>query len=232
MSTQIERIAEGVWGVETQVGIGLALTLPLRMTVLRDRNGLVLISPIEIRASLSNELAALGEVHTLVAPNRLHYRYLKQAAQHYPKAQVLGAPGLADKHPKLKVDAVLTDGELSPDIGTCLVEGSDQLSEVVLLHRPSGTLIVTDLVFNILNATGATRWLLKWISGAFGKVEQSRLLRAMTNDRSATATSVARILALPFDRVVPAHGEVIETEARTQLSQGLWWMRNLRRRPT
>lgn len=231
MSAKPIQITDGVWGVETQVGIGMGMELPLRMTVLRDAAGLVLVSPIDIDADLQSAIDPLGKVHTLLAPNRLHYRYLARAKAAYPDARLVGAPGLPEKCPELHFDSVARTGQLSPELDTFLVQGAEKMSEVVVLHKPSGTLVVTDLVFNINHAKGMTRWLLTFLSGAFGKVEQSRLCRSLTEDRSETARSVAQLLTLPFERVVPAHGDVIERRAREELSAGLWWMQQQPKRP-
>lgn len=232
MKQQLSAIAEDVWGAETEIAIGLGMKLPLRMTVLRDRAGLTLISPIEINGALQRELLEEGPVHTLIGPNRLHYRYLEQAKKLFPHAQLLGAPGLAEKCPHLDFDATLSSGELSAKLSSHLIRGAETLSEVAFFHQPSGTLVVTDLVFNIHQANTPTKWLLQLLSRAYGKVEQSRLCRTMTSDRKATAQDIDQLLSLPFERVVPAHGEVFETRARQELSAGLWWMRGQSRRPT
>jgi len=139
---------------------------------------------------------------------------------------------LAKKCPELTFDGVLETGSLSDEIDAVQVEGAPKLSETVFLHRPSRTLVVTDLVFNIPEAKGMSWFLLTTVSRALGKVEQSRLLRWLTSDRAAAGESVKSILALPFDRVVPAHGEVIENDASAQLRAGLWWMRGESRRTT
>lgn len=224
MGVVVQEIAAGVWGAETSVSLGPGLALPLRMTVLRDGFGLVLISPIHIDDVLHERLSELGQVHSLLAPNRLHYRFLAQAKQRFPQARVVGAPGLLEKRPELPIEASLSAGDLSAEISAHLVDGAEQLSEVVILHRPSATLVVTDLVFNIHNANWASRLLLKSVSRSFAQVEQSRLIRKYTNDRAAAGRSIEQLLALPFTRVVPAHGEVIEVAAKQQLASGLWWM--------
>jgi hypothetical protein len=201
------------------------------MTILQDDEGLTLISPVQISAALRREINALGRVHTIVAPNRLHYRYFNRARDHFPDACGLAAIGLKDKRPELKVDGELSTGPLSSQIEGLLVEGADELSEVVLLHRPSHSLILTDLVFNIHSANWLTEKLLSWGSRAFGQVEQSRLFRAMVSDREASRASVEKLLAFPFSRLIPAHGDIVEDDAKEQLSQGLWWMRGLPKRP-
>lgn len=223
--TQLKPIAPRVWGAETRVGIGAGAMLPLRMTVIQDDDGVVLISPIEMDESLRSAVDALGSVHTIVAPNLLHHRWLGDAKQHYPAAQVLAPFGLREKRPEIAIAQELTSGPVTPGLSATLVDGAPKLSELVLFHEPSKTLIVTDLVFNIPEASGMTWLILKVFSKALGTVEQSRLLRMFTKDREAAGRSLEAILRLPFDRVVPAHGEVIDVDARAQLAAGTWWMR-------
>ncbi len=70
-----------------------------------------------------------------------------------------------------------------------------------------------------------TRCLLKGVSRAYGRVAQSRLIRTLTKDRAAAAQSVREILAWPIERLVVAHGSVVEEDALYELSAGLKWMK-------
>jgi hypothetical protein len=175
--------------------------------------------------SLRAAIDALGSVHTIVAPNLLHQRWLGDAKQHYPDAQVLAPSGLREKRPEISIARELTSGPVTAELSATLVDGAPKLSELVLFHEPSKTLIVTDLVFNIPEASGMTWLILKVFSRALGRVEQSRLLRMLTKDRGAAGRSLESILRLPFERVVPAHGDVIEADAHAQLAAGTRWMR-------
>ena len=230
MSGLVE-IAPGVHGAQTEVSIGLGARLPLRMTALSCEGGVALVSPIAIDDDLADAIAALGAVRFILAPNLLHHMHIAAAAERYPEAKVLGAPGLAAKRPDLKFDDELGDGEIAPEIQSHFVRGADKLSEVVFLHRPSKTLVVTDLVFNIHGARGLSAFVLSVMSRALGKVEQSRLVRWLTKDRQAAGKSVESLLELPFERLVMAHGDVVEKGARSELSAGTWWMRGESRRP-
>jgi hypothetical protein len=171
-------IAPGVLGAETSFRVAAGIRLPLRMTVLCTAGGIALVAPIPIDDALAAELAGVGPVQLLIAPNLLHHASLEAASERYPGARVLAAPGLAGKRPGLRIDATLTSSDVTPEIQALHLQGVDALSEVVLLHRPSRTLVVTDLVFNVHEATGLCRLVLSLASRAFGRVEQSRLLLA------------------------------------------------------
>ncbi len=232
MKVACNAIATDVWGIDTTVSLGLGMKLPLRMTVLGDAEGLVLVSPVEIDDGLHGILDGLGRVHTIIAPNRLHYRHVAQAKRRFPDAKLWGAPGLAQKRAELTFDETLATGELSPQLSCHLVEGAERLSEVVFFHRPTATLVVTDLVFSVMEANLPTRLLLRYGSGTLGRMEQSRLLRSMATDRKLAAQSIETLLSLPISRVVPAHGEVVDEQAAQRLRAGLWWMLGERSRPS
>jgi hypothetical protein len=71
------------------------LPFSTRMTVVRLADGgLWVHSPIPLEGALAAELAALGPVQALVAPNWIHYYYLPQWQARFPSAQTWAAPGV------------------------------------------------------------------------------------------------------------------------------------------
>lgn len=114
---------------------------------------------------------------------------------------------------------------LAAELEAIPIGGAPKTSKWVLFHRPSKTLLVTDLVFRILHPQGlATRGILHLL-GVNGRLAQSRALRLLTRDRQAAAASVERVLALPLQGLVVAHGEPLLADARPELEQALAWMR-------
>ena len=94
----------------------------------------------------------------------------------------------------------------------------------MFLHKPSKSLLVTDLIFNIHEWKTWITSVVLWVMGARRKVAQSRMLRSLTKDRAAAASSCRKVLSWDFDRVVMAHGTVLEHQAKTQLEAALTWM--------
>lgn len=114
---------------------------------------------------------------------------------------------------------------LAAELEAIPIEGAPKTSKWVLFHRPSKTLIVTDPVFRILHPQGlATRGILHLL-GVNGRLAQRRARRLLTRDRQAAAASVERVLALPLQGLVVAHGEPLLADARPELEQALAWMR-------
>lgn len=204
-------VAEGVWTEDRRLDLPGGLKLPIRMTVLRDHDGgLSLISPVRFDEALRAEVAALGEVRAIVGPNLYHHLYLRSALEHFPKAELFLAPGLAAKRPNLPKSHPL-DGRGSPlgaSIEAIPVAGAPKMNEVVFAHTPSRTLVVTDLFLNVVRPASFVTALYLSLSGARGTLAQSRVWRFLVKDRSAHRASLEAIFARPIEAVVMAHGEV------------------------
>jgi hypothetical protein len=229
--SRLRPLGTNLWHVEHDHFMVGFVHFPGRMVVVRCEDGtLVLHSVVPIDDALAEDIAALGPVGHIVAPNRLHHLHLAGAIARFGDAKVWAAPGLETKRRDIAFDAVLgaTEPPWAEELEPLVLHGNSWVSEVVFHHRPSHTLIVTDLVFNIHRVANRwTRWLLRSV-GAFGHVEQSRLWRFTTRDRDAMRRDIDAILDRDFDRVVMAHGDPLETDARAQLGHALRWMRRSR----
>ena len=198
------------------------------MTVLRlpDRS-LVLHSPVQLDASLSQALRELGPVKWLVGPNKVHHLFLGDYVKAFPDAALCGAPGLAEKRRDLAFQHVLAPQPppgWPESVKLQLVEGAPQMNEVALLHAPSRTLVLTDLVFNVTRDAPNHARLFHWLVGATGRFGPHRLIRLFIRDRAAARRSLDRILAWDFDRIVMSHGEVLETGGRRLLEQAFAYL--------
>ncbi|MEZ4224553.1 MAG: hypothetical protein R3B13_26620 [Polyangiaceae bacterium] len=226
MSQIIREISEGVHAVETTIRPWFGFELPLRSTVLSlETGGIAIVSPVGVDDALARRIEGLGRVEHLIAPNRLHYLHLRAACTRWPEAKVHGVVGLEEKCQGVRFDALLPD-QLPDELVAIMIEGMPALSECVLYHRRSRTLVVADLVFNVVGARGWFSALILRLTGVHERLAQSRALRWMVKDRDAAAKSARRIFQLEFDRVVMAHGAVVEHDARERLERALGWMLN------
>jgi hypothetical protein len=88
---------------------------------------------------------------------------------------------------------------------------------VVLFHRESATLILTDLAFHLVGMMrrfDRLAWRLAGMPAGFGPSRTSRLF--LLRDRDRAAAFLERLLAWPFRRVLVAHGEALETNAASE----------------
>lgn len=202
--------------------------MPARMTALPlSDGGVALISPVPLADGVAERVDALGPVRFLIAPNLLHHLYLGAAAERWPDALVLAPRGLRKKRPDLRVDADLEDGApagLASTIDVVRFDGAPSVDEHVFFHRPTRTLVITDLVFNVTRPEGLVAHVALFFVGCHGKLGQSRAWRFFVKDRAAAAASAARLLDLPFEELVPAHGDVVRNDARARLAAALRWL--------
>jgi hypothetical protein len=122
------------------------------MTVIRLGNGdLWVHSPEKINLVLRQELSSLGRVRHLVSANKLHHLFLPEWIEAYPEAVTYAAPGLVKKRSDIHFDIELSEvaqDEWVTEIAQTIFRGSPLMEEVVFYHKPSSTLILTDLVEN------------------------------------------------------------------------------------
>jgi len=193
------------------------------MTVIRLPSGdLVLHSPVEIDKSISEAVAALGPVRWLVGPCLVHHFYLADWQAAYPESVLCGAPGLAEKRRDLPFSLRLPEEapqEWDPTIRAILFEGAPFMNEVVFLHEPSRTLILTDLAFNRPPETRDGAPLFHRLVGARDRFGPHRIVRFGIRDRAAARRAVDHILSWDFDRLVVSHGEVLETGGRAAMEK-------------
>ena len=206
----------------------VGLEVGARMTIVRlpDRQ-LFLHSPIAATRELVRAVEELGRVACLVAPNLFHHLYVGEWKQRIPEAAVYVAPGLEQKRPDLELAGVLGERPeplWSDSIDQVLVQGLPFTNEVVFFHRPSATLIATDLAFNVgPGSPPLTRFVFR-LSRAYGRLTPTFLERLLVRDADAFRASLERILAWPFERVVVAHGQVSESGGREELVRGYSWL--------
>jgi len=97
-------------------------------------------------------------------------------------------------------------------------------NEVVFLHRKSGTLILCDLAFNFRACTHSVTRLLMQLIRSYERFGPSKLDPLLIRDRWLARKSLERILGWDFDRVVVAHGDVLERGGREALRDGYAWL--------
>jgi hypothetical protein len=220
-------VAQGVWIDSDPVNI-LGMEMTATMAVLKlDDGGLLLYSPVSMTAERRAALEALGAVAHLYAPNLFHHRWLGEWAAAYPSAKVHAPRGLAKKRPDLRVDR-LHGTELPPSCANSIdehcIEGF-RLRESVLLHRPSRTLLVADLVHNVGRPEGAWARFYTRAMGFYDRVALSRMIRwTAFADRAAARRSLETVLAAPFERVVVGHGAPIQQGGKQALVAAFSWL--------
>jgi hypothetical protein len=219
--------AEGVWLATEPVSF-LGLRLTATMTVLRLGDGsLLLHSPVAMTSERRAAVEALGRVAHLYAPNTFHHLSIGQWAAAFPSARLHAPPGLAKKRADLRIDrvsGVAPEPAFDGVVDELPIEGF-RLEEHALLHRPSRTLVVADLVHNIGRPAHGWTKLYTRAMEFYDRVALSRLIRmAAFSDRAAARRSVDDVLARGFDHLVVGHGAPL-VGGREALAAAYGWLR-------
>ncbi|MGJ4949046.1 SDR family oxidoreductase [Bradyrhizobium sp. HKCCYLS20291] len=230
----LRAVADNAWIVDAGRISAAGLPLPVRMTVIRLSSGdLLLHSPTRYSLALREQLEQLGPIKYLLAPNVAHWMFLPDWQSALPEARLYAAPGLADRkqvrRSRLRIDRELTGvapDEWSEDLQLVLV-AAPLFTEVELFHKPSRTLVLTDLVQNLapeglsMLPRAAARVL--GITAPDGKAPAYLRLLLRLGGR-AVQLAAARLIALAPERVIFAHGRWFETGGTTQLRRSLGWL--------
>jgi len=189
----VEPLANDIWQV-TGPSLNMigGVMIPSRSTVLRLQSGELLVySPI---ADMP-----IDAVAHVVAPNRLHRMFAAAAMARWPSAK-LHEPG---------GDRMVADDAIAIEV----IAGVPKIDEAVVFHRPSGTLVVADFVFNMTAENLRTRMAFALTGVGGNKVAQSKEWKWACKDRPAARASIARVLAWPIQRVAFCHGESVAIDS-------------------
>lgn len=201
-----------------------------------------MFSPVSLTPEIRETVESLGgNVKYIAAPDLQHHLHVTSWKNAYPQAEVLAPEGLWEKrqsNPEFKgpmFEHVFKkdegpkkiSAEFDADFDTEYVYGHGS-RELVFLHRPSRTVIEADLLFNLpaneqysKSADGSptnflTRLVMPLLTTSGPATGQRRFAWYILSsaDRPAFTESMKRIAKWDFDRLIPCHGDVIETGAK------------------
>lgn len=228
MSARLRQLDRDLLVLDHPLRVG-GLELGTRTSLVRTQGGGLLVhSPGPLAEGVQAEIEKLGPVRALVAPNCLHHMFLVENAAAFPDARVFGPPGVAAKQPRVRFEAPL--GDTAPEafageLETHRVRGASSLQEIACFHPRSRTLLLTDLAFHVRRSSHLVTRLFMRANGAYGRFGPTRIFRyRVLDDRAALRESLERILAWDFERVVVAHGCVLERGGREAFRAAFEWV--------
>ena len=223
----LRQLDEDIWVIDHPFSM-LGAKIGTRTTLVRlSDGGLFMHSPGPLSVPFAQQIDALGPVRCIVAPNKFHHVYIAENAKAYQAASLHLAPGLERKRKDLSYNEVLGDTPSTlwaKDVDQICFGGVPACNEVAFLHRASRTLILSDVAFNFGHAPSALTRLFLQLNGTLGQFGPSRMFRMMMRDRAAARASLERILDWNFDRIIVAHGDVLEGDARHILRNSYAWL--------
>lgn len=217
--------ADDVW-IDTRKAKFFGVETGTRMTVVRlTDGGLFVLSPVGLDAETRRDVEAKGEVRAVVAPSIFHHLSVGQWMAAYPKAVFAACPGLEWKRPDLSFDVVLGDqphpiwqGDLEQ-----VYFSSRRENEIDFYHPRTRTLICTDALLNLSEHPQLSTRVVARLMGnrapGVGWLEPF-----MIRDRRLARRQVDRILAWDFEKIVLAHGTMIEQDGPAVVRHAYEWL--------
>ena len=193
-----------------------------RMTIVRLNNGKLWVhSPCKLDSALKAEIDKLGNVAYIIAPGNYHHLHVGAFQAAYPNAETFLCPRLEKERPDLVFDWVLGN---HPDIrwecefDQVVVRGTRFINEVAFYHRPSKVLILVDLIENIGDDYTHDAGLLlqfwwKLVLRMWNNPKPAPEYQMGWGDKSLVRQSLDRILTWDFEKIILAHGNLIEKDA-------------------
>ncbi len=228
-------LVDGVWTVDSRLPGLVGRVFPARMTVFRlPDGGLLLHSPTRCTPALKEALEREGPIRHLAAPNVAHWIFLKDWQRACPDAVTWGAPNLGKRRQVrrsgVRLDRILFEGtpiDWGGAIDLVTVPGALGFREVAFMHKPTATLVLTDLMMDL--APGSLPLPLRPLVLAAGMTAPDRMppphLRFVVRAGGEDARHAgARVAALSPERVVFAHGRVVTEHAPAALRRSLRWL--------
>ncbi|CAA2990712.1 Hypothetical predicted protein [Olea europaea subsp. europaea] len=181
-----------------------------------------------IDAETKATIDKLGPVKYIAALDAEHTMSTKQYIDAYPQARLIGPEPVLKKNSDLPWHGVFgRDAEpLGPELAAskeiqAVYFSGHANSDIAFLHAPTKTLIQADLLFNLPakeqyqhNPSSAFAfWPLSYFANGMhpdGRAHQT-LITMVSKDKENMAEGARKVAAWDFDRIVPCHGDVIET---------------------
>lgn len=226
----LKEIDKDIWVAEAPFKY-FGLSVGTRMTVIRLNNReLAVISPIQVDSVVNRQLDELGTVSHVIAPNVYHYLFASDFKALYPQAIFWATPALKLKKPELPIERIINDDEdsfpgdlqhlLFDGLKTIDFDGFKLLNELVFFHPKSRTLILTDAAFNFNDSYPLITQFAARLIGTYKNFSPSLLEKVASTEKSKVKQAVQRILTWDFERVIMAHGSIIESQGKQRFKAG------------
>lgn len=216
----IQSLGAGLWTLSFPMRF-YGMELGRRVTLMETAPGELLVhSTAPFSPGQRSAIQRLGTVTGLVEATTLHDTFSQEGRGAFP-----GVPYFVpDRFPKAargpEVRSLDTLGDFTG--GTVRVQklaGMRWIEEYACLHAASRTLVVGDLLFHLPQARGWTRWSLRHLAGIRDWPAIDRPFRLAIRNRAAFEASLEAILKWDFERLIVAHGEIMETDAKQHLRE-------------
>jgi hypothetical protein len=218
----VQQVADNLWVLRYPLRL-LGVEIGRTVTIIRLANGkLIVHSTAPFSADDLAAIGALGEIGWLVDVSNFHDSLAKAGRAALSDVSYLAPEGFSKYSGVAAEPLNPAPSEWRNDLEVLELAGMPRVREHAMFHRPSGTLIVADLLFNFGRGGSLwTRLFARHVMRLRNFIGMSPFFRLMIRDRQAFRGSMATMMAWDFDRVIVAHGGMIERGGKARLREVL-----------
>ena len=216
----MKQIAENLWTLHYKLPL-LGEYLGRNVTIIRLSSGdLVIHSTAPFTPEDVAAIRAVGRPAYLVEAYAQHDTFAKEGQAAFPGIPYLVPEGFAEAAGVSAETLHLAPEAWAGELESLELAGKTSAREFVFFHRPSRTLIVADLVFNVEDGAplGARAASILTV-GLHHNPGVPRPEKFAVEDMDAFTGSLDTMMSWDFDRVITGHGEVIETGGKARLAE-------------
>ncbi|MDP6978111.1 MAG: DUF4336 domain-containing protein [Myxococcota bacterium] len=223
----LRKLDDGLWVIDHEFKMPGGIQIGTRTTLIRLSDGSLFAHALGPADDGDHgEIAKLGDVTQLVAPNLFHNEFVTEWVERYEGARCYAPPSFDTKVEGLEYTTLTSVAPVAwaNDLEQVYLDGAPQLEETVFFHPATRTLLLTDICFNMMHSDSFVTRLVMRIMGGYGHFGPSRLGKSFMKDKAAMRKGIGRILEWDFDRVTVTHGEVLETNGHAMFKQAYAWL--------
>jgi len=225
----LHEFGKDVWIVDGPIVRDTGMFFTTRMTIVRLNDEAIWISsPVPVSFDTLKEISELGVVRYLVAATPRHVWRLDTWHTLFPDAELwVSRPTFFTlQKGRLPVSGHLGDAPIPAwDTDFDQLE-FPRLSEVLFFHKKSHTVILDDLIQRnpILKGKSVTNLVFKLEGAQYPDGGVPLDMRLTLLNRNPARRSLERLLSWDFDKLIIAHGECIESDAKEYVKRTFKWL--------
>ncbi len=215
----ITKHEDNLWSVEGDVpGMGLRR----RMTLARMADGRIVVhNAVCVDEATMKQITDWGDPAVLIVPNGWHRLDAYAWRERFSKSRVYCPEGSAKRvREVIEVDGFCEDLKGDDSVRYETLDGVGKAEGVLTVHSGSKVArVFNDLLFNQPDLPGFAGWVMKHITDSTGGPKVTRIGKLfMMKERVAVQAHLLKLAnETGTSRLIPGHGEVVETDAAAVL---------------
>ncbi|NQV70069.1 MAG: hypothetical protein HQ498_08595 [Pseudohongiella sp.] len=220
----VEEIADDVFMLRGSIKMNPLVRITRNMAIIRNGNELSLINPVRVSLEVEAQLKALGEVTNIIRLGAFHgiddLYYVDKFG-----TRLWSQPG-GTTYPKPEIDEELNASTQLPFSNAQIFEfeGTPEPECVLLLNTGKGLLLTCDAIQNYGDYSYnnlPAKILMPLIGFPRTTIIGPVWLKLMTSEGANLENHFRKLLELKFDRLLAAHGTLLETGAHEAVERAI-----------